>query len=429
MVHGVHTALWLLEEALGQIAPQGLRRVSARFLKPCRVGETIRGRVVLGGPGQAMAQALLDGEVVAELSIHIGNRRALSAPAQPAAAPLQQAALPNPGQFQNCHGKIAIGAVSPELSNRFPRCTDAIGAGGIGCLAAMSQLVGMHCPGRFSLFSGFDIEFSEVGQAVLDWLNYKVVSVDERFHFLTIDVHAAEAVRGSIRAFWRPGAVKQKSSTEIFATMKGKPYRGHSALVIGGSRGIGEVTAKLIAAGGGHVTITYLSRKAEAEALAQEIRGAGGVCNVLRFDANEAPLPQLKLATAPTAFFYFATPRIAVRRTKVFSSDLVREFERQYVAAFFALCEAMGKIGRAPVKGFYPSSTALDEHVPDMLEYSIAKAAGEELCRHIERLIPEIKLTVCRLPRIETDQTFSFFPAEQNDPVAVMGPIVDKMLR
>jgi 3-oxoacyl-[acyl-carrier protein] reductase len=50
---------------------------------------------------------------------------------------------------------------------------------------------------------------------------------------------------------------------------------GQTALVTGGSRGIGRATALLLARAGADVALTYHSRAAEAEAVACEIRGLG----------------------------------------------------------------------------------------------------------------------------------------------------------
>lgn len=50
---------------------------------------------------------------------------------------------------------------------------------------------------------------------------------------------------------------------------------GKRALVSGGSRGVGRATALLLARAGAHVGIGYLSREAEAEGVAGELRALG----------------------------------------------------------------------------------------------------------------------------------------------------------
>src|SRR5262245_58238130 len=50
---------------------------------------------------------------------------------------------------------------------------------------------------------------------------------------------------------------------------------GRTALVTGGSRGIGRAVALLLAQAGADVAVTFLSRTAEAKEVADEIRGMG----------------------------------------------------------------------------------------------------------------------------------------------------------
>jgi 3-oxoacyl-[acyl-carrier protein] reductase len=61
-----------------------------------------------------------------------------------------------------------------------------------------------------------------------------------------------------------------------------------TALVTGGSRGIGRATALLLARAGADVAITYLSRAAEAERVVAEIRSLGRRGMALQADLGDA---------------------------------------------------------------------------------------------------------------------------------------------
>jgi hypothetical protein len=73
---------------------------------------------------------------------------------------------------------------------------------------------------------------------------------------------------------------------------------------------------------------------------------------------------------------------------------------------------------------FYPSSTAIDEHRPDLMEYAAAKAAGEAVCDSLQAAMPDIAIVRRRLPRVATDQTATLIAAPAADPVDVLLPIV-----
>ncbi|MEL7346959.1 MAG: SDR family oxidoreductase [Pseudomonadota bacterium] len=63
--------------------------------------------------------------------------------------------------------------------------------------------------------------------------------------------------------------------------------KGKSALVTGGSRGIGAVIAKRLAAQGAAVTLTYGASRGEAAAVVQAITDAGGQARAIAADARQ----------------------------------------------------------------------------------------------------------------------------------------------
>ena len=64
-------------------------------------------------------------------------------------------------------------------------------------------------------------------------------------------------------------------------------FSGHAALVTGASRGLGRAIARRLAQDGAAVCINYISRTAEAEALSDEIRAAGGTAITVRGDIGD----------------------------------------------------------------------------------------------------------------------------------------------
>ena len=133
-------------------------------------------------------------------------------------------------------------------------------------LAATSEIVGMRLPGFHSLFSSLNVKLRNSS----DQSVFKVHHADERFGLLTLSVEAY-TFQAEIKAFFRTPSPKAPTIKEISTKISSHEFDGVRALVIGGSRGLGEITAKLIAAGGGKVVITYHAGKSDAMAVAQEI--------------------------------------------------------------------------------------------------------------------------------------------------------------
>ena len=61
-----------------------------------------------------------------------------------------------------------------------------------------------------------------------------------------------------------------------------------TALVTGGSRGIGKAIAETLAKAGYQVYLTYVSKADEAEAVAKNITAAGGKASAFRLDVADA---------------------------------------------------------------------------------------------------------------------------------------------
>ncbi len=61
---------------------------------------------------------------------------------------------------------------------------------------------------------------------------------------------------------------------------------GRTALITGGSRGIGREAALSLAAAGCNVVVNYLNAEAEANAVAEEIRGKGGRALAVQVDVS-----------------------------------------------------------------------------------------------------------------------------------------------
>jgi hypothetical protein len=170
------------------------------------------------------------------------------------------------------------------------------------------------------------------------------------------------------------------------------------------------------------VWITYHRGKADAERVTREIQSAGFKSSSLRFDAtaSEELLGQFKSGWKPNQLYYFATPSISLEPGDWFSAEKFDTYCRFYVNGFSSTVEAVLRLGGETLSAFYPSTIFLDKFQQYSTEYCAAKAAGEILCRHLERLFPNVRTYTPRLERMKTDQTAGLLPIDAEDPMLVM---------
>jgi NAD(P)-dependent dehydrogenase (short-subunit alcohol dehydrogenase family) len=191
---------------------------------------------------------------------------------------------------------------------------------------------------------------------------------------------------------------------------------------------LGELTAKVSAAGGGHPVITYAVGQEDAERVSAEIKRWGAECEVLKYDVRVPPSEQLKSLSNPVShLYYFATCQIFGRKTREFESASLEEFLKFYVRGFFDLCAALRESAKQGISVFYPSSIAIEERPRNMTEYAMAKAAAEILCADLNRSWPSVHITTVRLPRLLTDQTSTVAPIENANSANTILPIVRKV--
>jgi 3-oxoacyl-[acyl-carrier protein] reductase len=107
--------------------------------------------------------------------------------------------------------------------------------------------------------------------------------------------------------------------------------QGKTAVVTGGSRGIGAASARALAAAGAEVLLTWRQNQAQAEALVKAIHAAGGKAESMQLEATDAAAAKALGARAKERFgrvdILFNNAGDLVRRTMLgeFSAELVRE--------------------------------------------------------------------------------------------------------
>ncbi|MCJ2064295.1 hypothetical protein MKK63_16460 [Methylobacterium sp. J-088] len=424
-VHGVHAALWALETYAAAHQLERLATLQMRFERFVLVGDCTTLTIHEASEQNLRLSVAVDG-------IRAMTIRAMFAAERPPASPVEAvpSAIPaepvtrDPAALMGLTGAFRL--PDPEaITALAPRLAHAIGPTRVAGLGGLSTLIGMFVPGLHSILSKIDITFTaEPGGSSLA---YAVKRFQPMLQSVTLDVQGP-GIAGHVEGFLRPQPVEQESLLDLARLVQPGVFAGISALIVGGSRGLGATTAKLIAAGGGAVCITYASGADEAEAVAREIRDGGGHCNVVRYEAARPVAEQLgSMGFDPSQLYHFATPRIFRQKRAPFEPASFEEMMRIYNYAFYDL--SLFCLGRcSAVTAFYPSTTAIDEAPRDTLEYVMAKTAGETLAATMAKTIPNLRTIIERLPRVRTDQTATIFPVPAAAPSGLMLPIIRRML-
>jgi hypothetical protein len=422
VVHGIHLLLWALDVlARVDVAQQPAKRLMARFNNFLAVDEMVTIVPARRNEANARFNLVLDlvaaGQTVAQIMVDFGvpagaaetlSCNTVSVPAEPHNLPFEQ--------MQGFSGRLAFASAPESVPAMFPAASGWLGPRRVAALAASSLLVGMVCPGLHSIYRSLSLDTCDE-QDPADLLSFRVVPADTRFRLVQLAI-AGGGLTGTIESLLRVPPVPQESSHELIGLVRPNEFAGSTALVIGGSRGLGEVTAKLLGLGGAKVAITYRVGSTDADAVVRDIGDAGGICKALAYDVCKPAEPQLStLGEAPTHVYYFATPAIFRAQSALFSRTRLNEFLNTYVDGFLDLVHAL-RARRTDVSLFYPSSVFVAERPPGMIEYAMAKAAGETLCSEMNLRWAPLHVTVERLPRLLTDQTASIIGTRLASPAA-----------
>jgi hypothetical protein len=421
VVHGIHLTLWALDRWAAHGGFRfGLERISADFKKGVLVGEQLQCVLAQSEP-EVVLRIERAGEMVSQFKFQF----ALSAPDSTAAPALPPPLPPPPpvecrelsfDQAAQATGEQSIGLEPALAAGLFPAAAALLPLRQMGVLLASTRIVGMLTPGLHSLYLGLKLQFSADAPDADGLLRYQAEKANPRVGILTLAVAGAGAT-GSLQTFFRPAPCAQPGFEQLRSLVAPGEFAGQTALVIGGSRGLGEVTAKLLAAGGAHVLVSYQQGQRDAEAVVAGIAAGGGAASAVAFDIRRPGAAVLP--ARPTHVYYFATPKIALEKN--FSAERLRLFVEFYVNGFVESLLSVGEASQA-LAVLYPSTIFLDQPEPNTLEYTAAKAAGEEACRQLMRRHPAWRITWPRLPRLATDQNAGVLPSQLALPAEVLLP-------
>lgn len=423
VVHGVHLLLvtlagWLAEHSVPPAIT--LRTLVAKFRRPAVIGRVVEFHVHDAEPGRVSARLRSEGNLLATIDFtwEPATLQEFPSRSRPSRGDCRHRPV---GKLAGATGSLDLLTESSLVERTLPGLVRRVPEPQLAQLIATSRLVGMECPGLNSIYGELHADFAPASGAA-DRLEYAVTEYNDRYHTVTMSIRSA-GLSGRIHAFVRPEPVAQPGSAELRSRVAPTAFAGQRALVIGGSRGIGEVTAKLLALGGADVRLTFSRGREDAAAVVADIVAAGCRADAFAYDVlrpDDTLRRELGTTWPPTHLYYFATPPLVAGSIGTFSHERFLAFSQFYVTGFADAVYAVRGFSPELRGVFYPSTVALDGPPGSMAEYAAAKAAGEALCDYFRKHIRGIAFYKTRLPRISTDLTATVLPVKTEDVVDAM---------
>jgi acyl dehydratase len=417
IVHGMHSLLWALN-SLAKEKHITSSKISVRFLKPIFLGEEV---YCVWSELNKQLSILTNEITLVTIDLEIGE----ITPNNEILTPIKEVPrnVPRELTFLEC-SKLSNQPFKiygdTNLANRlFPSFSDLYGIATACEIGAISQIVGMECPGLHSLFSALKVEIIKKNTMPV----FGVSKSDERFNSLNIFAKGNTLV-AKIESFFRPTPSKNAHISNLAALVKNNEFKNIHALIIGGSRGLGEVVAKLISAGGGESTITYHVGNIEAETVVNEIREWGGKSRMTQLTVNEKDSLPLNYSNI-NQLYYFASPKILSNRSKNYDEKILSLYRAIYVDCFNNICkELIFRNSKCSV--FYPSTIFIDNPPPGFKNYIQVKIEGEKLCEELNKN-SVIDIIAPRLPVLATDQNQSIINQKPVNNAEILLPFIKVM--
>jgi len=334
VVHGINIVLFALDAFLSDKNNPTPSEIHVSFLSPLNLGQTFEIEVVYRGEDIILEVKSL-GKVITFIRMLVrDDQKSFKIRSKKPVSLVDNFEIPKERKFDDLKKvdcDIDLSTDTESFSNFFSSSVERIGKDQVAGILGLSKFVGMEYPGMHSLFAGFSLWFSEVKSQSLSFQTdrFSIPNAPVKFSF------NGSGIEGTLDAFLRPAPFKQLDIETISRSVSINEFKDQKALIIGGSRGLGELTAKIIASGGGEVDITYSLGKLDADDVKREINELGnGFCEVHRINFHEdykKVLSELVQQVRPSHIYYFSSPRIRGSKTIKLDINLLDEYINFYV--------------------------------------------------------------------------------------------------
>jgi hypothetical protein len=416
IVHGIHVVLWALNLLVGK-HNIFFKEIFVKFHYPIYLDEMVSCRL---NNGKTKIEVYSENIIYVSISLTVASHMNIykgDFGGRVTKIPLNELLISDISEMKRVefHHNVSLALVE----HMFPNLFNKIGSTIVGEIGSLSAVVGMLIPGLHSIFSSFKLRFGSFEKRFID-----VTKVDARFGLVVLNV-VTDNLSADLSTIVRAAPVTSVPlNCMLNSNLPKLDLNGRNILIIGGTRGLGCYTTKLMALMGANVTFTYANSIEDAITLKKEINKGGYINNFVHFDANSPNFNELFICK-PEIIFYFATPKIFVKRSKLFEEILYSRFRKFYVEV---LEKILAFSVASNVRGvFVPSTVAIDENTDSMREYIKAKYEGENLLTRYasnETLIIQSP----RIPRMLTDQTATNLMVHSHDMHKVMLPLISEFI-
>jgi len=326
----------------------------------------------------------------------------------------------NPKTILGSSFKLDLFLNKTKFVKLFPNLSNKLNFNLFSVLLASTRSVGVYCPGANSLYSELLVSESNIQVSGFN------LNVSKHYKSINLVKMQFEAINftGMINSFFRQSPKKQIEYKRIKEIVKREDFFEEKVLIIGGSRGLGETAAKILAAFGAQVTITYARGKNDAKSIVDEISESSGYCRMMELDIKKISEINLKQLGVYDSIFYFATPFISSNNKENFNTEIYQLFNDFYIKGFrdiYNIADTKGVL-----KIFYPSTTFIEEQPLDFKEYTLSKFKGELVCKSLNKRPKGPQIFYPRLPKMSTDQTSGIYGDFGSDEFPVLLKEINK---
>ena len=315
-----------------------------------------------------------------------------------------------------------------KIKKRYKKLLNIFSNTEIKDILSLSFFVGMVCPGKYALLGKIDLNFEKNKKYIFNDIKFFLNKFDKRIN--RVEINFSNSIIGKIYAF-KYNVSHQEDLKNIKLKIKNKFLKTKKAIVLGGSRGLGELTSKILSSAGSDTLVSYNHGKVEAQKLKSNIiKLTNTKCKIMKIDMlRENNFLKFKNENAYDFLFYFATPKIINNYIKKFDSQLYKKFNEFYVFKFSRLCKLLNKISRKKVKVFFPSTIFLNYKENFFKEYVLSKKKAEANIKYLNKKLQNIKIISYRLPIMDTDQNINVVKKNKINNFKILFPVIKKFVK